>query len=738
MSMTMLTVLQFTGVLAAYLAVTFFLPWILLRRRLDGMRISVKLMTYFMAGNFYIINLVFLLQLLHISSRWTLAAGTFLPFAAVGLFRHRHEISFWLEHFTGRVRALSEGEMGKKTFLLRLGRRVQNFSTERLQSWLAFHKADIFLMTGCLVFILYIYGSNTFRVFGYCSSDTVLHNYWINHMGNNNLFVDGIYPFGFHCVIYYLHQMFVIPTYVILRVFSLVQTLMIHFMLFLFLRSICKSRYTPYIGIFAYVASDIFYEYVYYRFYASLPQEFGMIFLLPAAYYAIAFLQEKNVAAKFGGKKGGISLSGIYLLFFAISISMTLSAHFYDTMVMGLFCIGIAAGFCFRCLRWRYLKRLLLAGTAGILLAVLPMGIAFASGTPLQGSLYWGMNQFTEDGEGKDTSGTRTENMEGQENVQSTEKTDGKENASFFQKIRCIPEMLEENVTKNNVTVSGFILGSIGALFLMGILWIILGRAEYGAVLISVSVFTILLCVLQAAYELGIPQVMEYTRYAIYIGYGIAAVWSLCLDAVLYLLFRERKTINAGALVMFALICDLVAFTGFKTPVFISAYESNEAVICLTNIIKENSDKGSWTICSANDERQMLWDYGYHFETIEFLRQMENLNEETFLVIPTDTVYFFVEKVPLLYLDYINTVNPKRKVSLEGAEMPLPRGEGIQPYIEDARWVTMSHMYLWAQAFMRLYPNEMEVYYETENFVCYRIRQNGYSPYNFAINYGYN
>ena len=40
--------------------------------------------------------------------------------------------------------------------------------------------------------------------------------------------------------------------------------------------------------------------------------------------------------------------------------------------------------------------------------------------------------------------------------------------------------------------------------------------------------------------------------------------------------------------------------------------------------------------------------------------------------------------------------------------------------------------------FKELYPNEMEVYYESDDFVCYRVRQNEYSLYNFAIDYGYN
>ena len=43
-----------------------------------------------------------------------------------------------------------------------------------------------------------------------------------------------------------------------------------------------------------------------------------------------------------------------------------------------------------------------------------------------------------------------------------------------------------------------------------------------------------------------------------------------------------------------------------------------------------------------------------------------------------------------------------------------------------------------AKQFKELYPDEMEVYYETDSFICYRVQQNVNSPYNFAIDYGYN
>ena len=38
----------------------------------------------------------------------------------------------------------------------------------------------------------------------------------------------------------------------------------------------------------------------------------------------------------------------------------------------------------------------------------------------------------------------------------------------------------------------------------------------------------------------------------------------------------------------------------------------------------------------------------------------------------------------------------------------------------------------------QLYPNEMKVYYETDDFVCYYIHQNVECLYNLAIDYGYN
>lgn len=729
MSMSILSILQLAGISAAYVLVVLMLPWLFLRRRLAGFgSVSVRFMIYFLAGNFYIINLVYLLQLLHISCWLTLFLGTLAPFLAEAYVKYRGSFLSILEKRLNRLQLILGGEIGRKTLLLHIRRWVRRFAADARKKRREFIKTfgvEIFLVIGLIVLLLYMYGTNAANVYGYCASDIVLHNYWINEMGHNNIFADGVYPFGMHCLLYHLHGLFGIHVQVLLRLFYVIQTVMTHLVLLAFLRSVCKSRYAPYIGIIIYIVSNKFYYYTYIRYHATLPQEMGMAFILPAAYFAMAFLQETNFASRFAGRDGsdkerGLTVSWVYLALFAVSVSLTLTVHFYDTMIAGLFCVAIGVGFCFRVFRWKYLKRIVAAGIAGILLAVLPLAAAFATGTPLQASLNWGMAQMQSSASGI---------------TQSAGGSGGDEGLSALEHI--VDRM--DYFVAYDVKTAEVIVGSIGVLFLLGVFWILFRKVNYGAVIVSISVYMGAMAVLQASAQLGLIQILEVSRYSVYLGYGIPVVWSLCVDAVLFIVFRKAKVLNFCSFAALTAACVLTAKTGMRAPVCVSPYETNEAIICLNNIIRENKDE-AWTICSANDERQMLGDYklGYHYELIKFIRDMRSFDQDTEITIPTSTVYFFIEKLPLLYRDYINTEEPERTVSREGARMAISERPGILPYIGDDRWVTMSHMYYWAQEFQKLYPNEMEVYYESDNFVCYRVKQNGYSLYNFAIDYGYN
>ena len=55
--------------------------------------------------------------------------------------------------------------------------------------------------------------------------------------------------------------------------------------------------------------------------------------------------------------------------------------------------------------------------------------------------------------------------------------------------------------------------------------------------------------------------------------------------------------------------------------------------------------------------------------------------------------------------------------------------------LQQTRVETVKDYYL---RFMEKYPNDMKVYYESEDFICYVMPQNMYHQYNFAIDYRYN
>ena len=175
---------------------------------------------------------------------------------------------------------------------------------------------------------------------------------------------------------------------------------------------------------------------------------------------------------------------------------------------------------------------------------------------------------------------------------------------------------------------------------------------------------------------------------------------------------------------------------GFREPIVysqIGMLESNGAVECLSNIIKENEDR-TWTILSANDELRMMDKHGYHYEILDLLKDMKK-NPDKRITIPTKYLYIYVEKTPLNYS--VAYDKSGQKVSREGAATPLPQYGGIVSYTGRYRWVVMSKMYYWAQELQKLFPEDVSVYYEDDDFICYKLVQNTSNLYNLNIDYEY-
>lgn len=795
MSMMMLTVIQIVQALAAYSFVMLFLSWVFLRKYLAHFELPERIIGYFLTGNFYIIYLVFLLQFLHISNSITLWIGTLFPFFVRAWRRKKFAaVKYQAESFFRFFLHILRGEIGVKTLILtncrKLFERYGRKTGRNLRKWLP----DLLLTGVVMAGVFYLYGSNTVTVFGYKASDVPVHNLWINNMSNNEIFSKGVYPYGFHCVIYYLHTAFGIKTYILMRVFCVTQTLFIHLALLVSLKVISKNRIAPYIGTEAYLFLNVFSDASHARFATTLPQEYGMMFIFPAAVMAMRFFQEykstpKTEKAHYRG----------YLLAFVISFSLTLTVHFYNTIPAGVLCVGIAFGFFLMFFRWRYFWRIMLAGIISIVVAVLPMAVGVVTGHQLEGSLYWALGVIN--GEKSDTdqnsgdkvtqvvdkngntitivgevdeetlqkiiNGYEEETGEsseaGSDLAQNGVSQNGGENSQQGtsqpdrpSKIKRILQVLKSKCmiilgqiqlycTNKNRNAAIAMVASILLLNLVGTALLLMKKIKYGSVLLSIGIYMLFMCIMQALVELGLPEIMQASRLCIFFCYSLGLVWGMLADVgicaviKLFQLFFKKQWIYTVVplVVLAASTVTAVAENWIRTPIKTGALETNEAITCLTNIIHENKDL-NWTIVSANDERQMISDFGWHYEIIAFLRQQKDLKQNSVITIPTEYVYFFIEKQPVNYADTAGSGVTLRRVSKMGASQPVSTLSGIYPYSGQDRWGTMSHMYYWAQAFKKLYPQEMEVYYETTDFVCYRLHQNVNSLYNLAIDYGYN
>lgn len=779
MLMSTLVILRFTGIFAAYTGITVLLPEIMFRRILKGRRLSEQFLMSYTFGNFYIINIVFALQLLHISNFLTLTAVTVLMSILIGLKVNRISLRRKLAEGKKIFCRLSDGSLGIRSAVSKFGEWMKSgcryFGKFFCRYIVKKPIQSVFLIFICGA-LLWIYGRQIILTYGYRASDIPVHLSWINQMSRGKIFSKGVYPFGFHCMIYYLHTVFGVDTYVILCEFFFVQVIYLHAVLLVMLKLLCKTKYLPYIGVFAYIVGNFFAEHTYSRLYYTLPQEYGMIFVIPSVYFLIRFFQIRKEDLKDRETRR-------ILQCFAMAFSLTLAIHFYGTMIAGLCCIGIAMGFCFRFVKKEYFCRIMVTGILSVALAVLPMAIAFAGGTPLQGSLGWGMSVINgSQNEESDADNTTQNNKvqvtsgngkiteidvsklpsakKGETTVVVEQKktslgdrmrTVADKIKVISDKIKTIPNKIPKAVRTMSIRIRNIVvpvdwqkmgtavMTAYAGLLILGLVFCAFRKTEYGAALISVGFCMLILTVLLCAGPFGLPTLMDAARCSVYYAYLLPMAGVVLADGILCFMtmpriFRNSKNVlSLGISVVLLIVLlqkDLV-----KNPEFSSEYVTNGAITCLTNIIRENEDE-TWTIVSTNDETQMALDHGWHYETITFLRQLEKIDENTKILIPTKNIYFFVEKIPLDYR--VSYAGSGQSISKKGAGQALPNAGGIVVYQGENRWIVMSRMYYWVQAFMKKYPNEMKVYYEDDQFICYRIPQNMYHQYNFAIDYGYN
>ena len=601
-----------------------------------------------------------------------------------------------------------------------------------------------------------------------------VHNYWINAMSDNNIFVAGVYPHGFHCVIYFLHAVFRIDTSVLLRLFAMTNVIYVHMVLFAFIKYLTKSRYAAYGALVIYVAVNFMNSGCYSRFSANLPQEFGFLFLFPTLYFLFEYMKHERTKGKKDReykRRKYFELTGA-----ACSFSLSIAVHFYGAMIVGIFCVAIVFAYWMRFFRPSYFLRLMAALIGGIIIAALPMGVSIAQGNHFQGSIGWGLNVIK--GNSSQTTDNQTKSSTFDEDLKNAglsitdidgtvivtpdedAKNDAKETSSAGERLLSVAGRIFNRL---NIMYQGFVstiskavvyykaemwadamIILVTVISVAGTVLAVIDRKDYdsdiGNQYVTVALGVLFTGLILISSYVKLPSIMDVNRCRIYFMYSFTILVGIALDflsSILTRFIKKRWIYNVASLVI-SVAVGLVLFSEYGVrPAAMNSrvdiFQTNGAVYCMYKI-KNQSKDNNWTIISPTDELRMLDGDGYHYELSDFARKQKRTSKFT---IPTKYIYFFIEKKPLDYT--VTGQYSGQEISKEGASQPYADFySGNNMYKGDARYILMSKMYYWAQRYQEIYPEDFTVYYEDDEFICYKLVQNTSFLNNLIVDYGYN
>ncbi len=275
-----------------------------------------------------------------------------------------------------------------------------------------------------------------------------------------------------------------------------------------------------------------------------------------------------------------------------------------------------------------------------------------------------------------------------------------------------------------------------------------------------VALASIIYAITHSMGDLGLPVLVEGTRTGFTNHLLAVMVVTLVLDLFFDGIQMAMNKIGATLVPPFLSVCTIctlllvIVGTDSYHGYLYSELTRYDAAVNVTNHIIEQLPKDSYTIISPTDELYQVIQYGRHEELADFCIKKEG---EELYILPTEYVFFFVEKRPLYYAQYHFWDGPAwlatdkyqyqygafslwpeyrhGEISKEaaGKEM-IEFNKPSDVYLSlESRTILQSKAYEWCERFNELYPYELRTYYEDDYFVCYYWKQNPQHFYDLVI-----
>ena len=342
----------------------------------------------------------------------------------------------------------------------------------------------------------------------------------------------------------------------------------------------------------------------------------------------------------------------------AMNLSLTITVHFYDTIILGICCVAIAIVFIRRFFKLKTILMLMAALFAALIIGVLPMLAAVAQGKQMQGSLSWGINVITgkkttdntqtDEEDMEDETSTEVETLNANQNtngdysdsntdIQSTTDTNNVQQNEYISKVISafnigksysvrFYDSIDTVVQKylmavTTVWFTPVLLLGIFYTIVAGSIFVYLKDNDYGLRLIMIGLSVFFLLILLDAHSLSLPLLIDENRSRIFFAYFLTVALAMVVDSISFFISMRSEragTKDFASFILMSLIClAAIDSFGFRHPHYVTdvnRLETNGAIVCLSSIIHEN-EKERWTIVPANDETGMIDKNRYHYET---------------------------------------------------------------------------------------------------------------------------
>ena len=790
-------IVEFIKVLSAYIFLLYLWPSVIFRKKLSGKSLTYRF-AFCSTVSILLSNTIILgLGLFHILNEW-IVWWIYYGIFFLSIFKEKELRRYIFAH----IKRTLSGTQGWKLLIFRQAEGLKIIIVNSFQQFnkkIKGRRIEYGILFVLIVFAVAYFSYGAFQCHSYGWGDMYVHHAWIYGLKEGKIFSAGIYPEAMHCFIYCMNDLFGISVYSCMMFLGEIHVSALLLAIYCFLREVMKSKYTVYLVLAAFLTIDMVCVDEIYgmsRMQYTIPQEFGLYTQFLCALYLVRFLRRNPEEGK---AKRKVWNDDLFL--FMTSLAASLAIHFYVTMMAFFLCAAIAIFGIVKVFRKENFKSLVIAVLAGMIISAAPMVLAYASGIPLQGSLNWGMNVMngTDTKEGRtqqaqsiasennaETSSQNESESQSSESIQQESGVQSSQSVTSEEKQQTeTNDALEQEQTsqkKSRKTIGEYIkmvykygyaqlYGDTRAKWLLGftliagilsvINWIITAvrfRKLPFELYFGITAASVIFMILYAAPFLGLPEIIAGARLCLTEQVLLLSMMALPADEVLFAIGRRKMACILPYLSVLGVAAIYAGTNYFGVYHGYLYYELTRynSVVNLTNRIASEYPKQRYTIISTTDEIYQVIESGWHEEILDFYYKSKL--EKYY--IPTEYLFFYVEKNPIQYAQYHFFAGPRwlaqkkysqyykysnavisegsaiksSKVSEDVLGEPLTdMGKASDAYSNlKNRTILESELYFWCQDFKARLPYEIQVYFEDEDVVCYMIKQNPEHLYNLG------